>query len=298
MKIPLFDVIIVWYKAAGVFMANRDVIIEKIIKCPVCESDVYISEDKKSLFCKGQRRHCFDFSSDGYLSLSRQGTGDSKQAIAARRAFLSKDYYFPLAQIICEVAQKHAGVGATVLDAGCGEGYYTNKIAERFGFALGFDLSKFGVAAGAKAARRQGINNTFYATGSVFELPVKDGSVDCLVNIFAPCAESEYMRVLKNGGTLIVVGAGKDHLMGLKRALYDSTYENRERADLPTVAEMVERLTHKFEIEVNGQDDVESLFSMTPYYWRTSESDKEKLLGIEQLKTEVEFEIYVYKKAQ
>lgn len=279
-------------------MTDRDAIIEKIIKCPVCSCDVYTSEDKKSLFCIGPRRHCFDFSSDGYVSLSRQGTGDSKQAIAARKSFLSKDYYLPLAQKLCEVIQNHAGADVTVLDAGCGEGYYTNKIAENFGFALGFDLSKFGVSAGAKAARRQGTDNTFYATGSVFELPIKDGSVDCVVNIFAPCAESEYMRVLKDGGTLIVVGAGKDHLMGLKRILYDETYENRERADLPTDTEMVERLTLNFEIEVNGQDDVDNLFSMTPYYWRTSESDKEKLLGIEQLITEVEFEIYVYKKAE
>lgn len=298
MNFRLFGVIIIWYKTAGVLVVNRDVIIEKIIKCPVCESDVYVSEDRKSLFCKGQRRHCFDFSSDGYLSLSRQGTGDSKQAIAARKAFLSKDYYLPLADKLCEVARRYVTSGSVILDAGCGEGYYTNKLAECFGFALGFDLSKFGVAAGAKAAKRQGTDNTFYATGSVFELPVKDASVDCLVNIFAPCAESEYMRVLKDGGTLIVVGAGKNHLMGLKRALYDSTYENRERADLPTNSELSERLTMSFDIEVSGQSDVENLFSMTPYYWRTSESDKEKLSGIEALKTEIEFEIYVYKKAQ
>lgn len=278
-------------------MTDRDIILRTIIKCPVCECDVYESEDKKSLFCKGQRRHCFDFSSDGYVSLSHQGAGDSKQAIAARRAFLSKDYYLPLAEKLCEVIQNHSGADATVLDAGCGEGYYTNRIAEKSGFALGFDLSKFGVLAGAKASRRQGINNTFYATGSVFELPVKDGSVDCVVNIFAPCAESEYMRVLRDGGTLIVVGAGKDHLMGLKRVLYDSTYENKERADLPVNTEMIEHLTLKYEIAVNGRDAVDNLFSMTPYYWRTSESDKEKLQRVECLETQVEFEIYVYKKS-
>ncbi len=278
-------------------MTDRDIILKTIIKCPVCSCDVYESEDKKSLFCTGQRRHCFDFSSDGYASLSRQGAGDSKQAIASRRDFLSKDYYLPLAEKLCEIAARHIGSDAVILDAGCGEGYYTNKIAGKFRFALGFDLSKFGVAAGAKSARRDGIGNTFYATGSVFELPVKDESVDCVVNIFAPCAEIEYMRVLKDGGVLIVVGAGRDHLMGLKRVLYESTYENKERADLPVSTEPVERLTLKYEIEVNGRSDVDNLFSMTPYYWRTSEADKEKLLGVECLKTQVEFEIYVYKKS-
>ena len=278
-------------------MTDRDIILKTIIKCPVCSSDVYESENKKSLFCTGQRRHCFDFSADGYVSLSQQGAGDSKQAIAARRNFLSGDYYLPLAQKLCEVVSKHIGDDAVILDAGCGEGYYTNKIAEKFGFVLGFDLSKFGVSAGAKSAKRQGIDNTFYATGSVFELPVKDASVNCVLNIFAPCAESEYMRVLKDGGVLIVVGAGKDHLMGLKRVLYESTYENKERADLPVNADMIERLDLKYKIEVNGQSDVDNLFSMTPYYWRTSEADKEKLLDVKCLKTEVEFEIYVYKKS-
>lgn len=278
-------------------MTNRDIILKTIIKCPVCSSDVYESENKKSLYCTGQRKHCFDFSADGYVSLSQQGAGDSKQAIAARRNFLSGDYYIHLAEKLCEVAGRYVGDDAVILDAGCGEGYYTNKIAEKSGFVLGFDLSKFGVAAGSKAARREGKVNTFYATGSVFELPVKDESVDCVVNIFAPCAENEYMRVLKDGGVLIVVGAGKDHLMGLKHVLYESTYENKERADLPVNTQMTEHLTLKYDIKVNGHDAVDNLFSMTPYYWRTSESDKEKLLGIECLKTEVEFEIYVYKKS-
>ena len=277
-------------------MTGRDEIISKIIKCPVCSEGVYVSEDGKSLFCCGARRHCFDFSADGYINLSRQGTGDSKEAINARRLFLSGDYYLPIAQKICETVKKYIPTDATLLDAGCGEGYYTNKLAENFGAVLGFDLSKFGVSAAARSAKRQGLENTFYSTGSVFELPVRDSSVDCVVNIFAPCAEDEYMRVLREGGVLVVVGAGKNHLMGLKTVLYDTTYENGDRADLPTKIALTEHLTESFEIEVCGRDRIDSLFSMTPYYWRTSEADKDKLRKIDTLKTEVEFEIYVYRK--
>ena len=183
-----------------------------------------------------------------------------------------------------------------MLDAGCGEGYYTNMLAEKAGAVLGFDLSKFGVSAASKAAKRACLDNVFYATASVFELPVKDDSVDCVVNIFAPCAEQEYMRSLKSGGVLIVVGAGKNHLMGLKRALYDSTYENGERADLPVNMSLEETITKAFDISVNGKEHIEALFSMTPYYWRTSVSDKDKLLSLDTLNTEVEFEIRVYRK--
>ena len=277
-------------------MINSDEIFYKVLKCPVCGEDVYRTDDKKSLYCTGQKRHCFDFSSDGYVNLSRVGGGDSKQAINARKSFLSQDYYLPIAQKIREVVTRTAGRDKILLDAGCGEGYYTNILAEACSGILGFDLSKFGVMAASKSAKKQGIENTFYATASVFELPVKDGCVDCVVNIFAPCAQDEYLRVLADGGYLIVVGAGPDHLMGLKKVLYDNTYENKERADLPTHCELVDRITYGFEIEVEGRENIDALFSMTPYYWRTSESDKDKLLACDRLKTRVEFEIYVYQK--
>ncbi len=264
------------------------------LKCPVCGNNVYVSENGKSLFCTGARRHCFDFSSDGYVSLSRQGSGDLKDAVNARRAFLSMGHYLPLAERLCEITQRYAPNGIA-LDAGCGEGYYTNKLAETSLCTMGFDLSKFGVACASKLAKRQGIDNVLYATASVFELPVKDESCDCVVNIFAPCCEDEYMRVLRTGGALVVVGAGKDHLMGLKEALYDTTYENTERVDLPKMAH-AEHVNLSYDIEVEGRENIEALFSMTPYYWRTSMSDKEKLSRLDILKTKVEFEIYVYKK--
>lgn len=275
-------------------MSQTKNIITDILKCPVCSEDMYVSETGKSLYCRGARRHCFDFSSDGYVNLSGRPSGDSREAVNARRNFLSKDYYLPLADKICGIVKKYAPDGI-VVDAGCGEGYYTNKISEFSSAALGFDLSKFGVAAASKSAKRGGLCNTFYATASVFELPVRSGSCDCVVNIFAPCAAEEYSRILKDGGVLVVVGAGKAHLMGLKEAIYEHTYENSDRADLPTMSPC-EQINLCYDIEVEGRENIQSLFSMTPYYWRTSESDREKLSEMDMLKTRVEFEIYIYKK--
>ncbi len=255
-----------------------------------------LSPDSRSAFCTGARRHCFDFSKEGYLSFPGSSGGDSKSAVDARRSFLSKGYYAPAAIAVADAVSKYLSPGATVIDAGCGEGYYTSLIADRTGAALGFDLSKFACSAAAKSAKREGKESLMYATASVFALPVKDSSADGVVNIFAPCAESEYARVLKAGGYLFVVGAGKEHLMGLKRAIYDDVYENGERADLPSDMEHIERITSRHEIEVEGREDIEALFSMTPYYWRTSESDRDKLTALEILRTEIEFEINIYRK--
>lgn len=277
-------------------MINKEKIISDILRCPICNADMQLSENGKSALCNGIKKHCFDFSSDGYLSFPGNSGGDSKAAVAARRSFLEKNYYFPAANGICEAVRKYIPDGATVIDAGCGEGYYTSKLSASAGITVGFDLSKFACSAAARAARRECMDNLLYSTASVFELPVKDGVADAVVNIFAPCAEEEYSRILSNGGYLFVVGAGKDHLMGLKRAIYEDTYENGERADLPKNMTMVERQVIRFEIEVDGKEDIAALFSMTPYYWRTSESDKEKLSALDTLKTEIEFEISIYKK--
>lgn len=278
-------------------LTTRAELVSRIMKCSVCGGEIEVTDDMKSAVCNGARRHCFDFSKDGYLSLPQSsGGGDSKGAVDARRSFLDKGYYEPLALAVSKAVTKYIGQDAIVIDAGCGEGYYTSMIAKCVSGVIGFDLSKFACAAGAKRAKREGWDNLLYSTASVFELPIKDGAADSVVNIFAPCAEDEYKRVLRDGGYLFVVGAGKEHLMGLKRAIYDDVYENGERADMPESMEHIEKIVARHEIVVNGDEDISALFSMTPYYWRTSEQDKEKLKKLKSIETLVEFEINVYRK--
>jgi 23S rRNA (guanine745-N1)-methyltransferase len=62
--------------------------------------------------------------------------------------------------------------------------------------------------------------------------------------------------------------------------------------------QLIEERRLTYEITVEGQDMINALFSMTPYYWRTSESDRARLSGLESLTTEVDFNIYVFEKGQ
>ncbi len=274
-------------------------IISAIFKCPVCGGKMSVTDDGKSAKCDGSnqkgKNHSFDFSADGYLSFGVTG-GDSKSAVAARKAFLrSTDCYRPAAEAICDAVAKYAPECGVLIDAGCGEGYYTSMLSEVSDKTVGFDLSKFACAAGAKQAKKDGINDLIFATASVFELPLQSGCADVVTNIFAPCAEDEYKRVLCDGGLLFVVGAGKNHLMGLKKVIYDDVYENGQRADLPKSMEHLGYVTSAHNIRVDGKDNIDALFSMTPYYWRTSEADKEKLASLDSIETEIEFEINIYK---
>lgn len=256
-----------------------------------------VSDDSKCLFCLGDRRHGFDFSSKGYINLagSRGISGDSKDAVLARTDFLNKGYYEPIALTLLELLKKYKD-GGLVVDAGCGEGYYTQKIAAANFSTLGVDLSKFAVQTTASRLGCKTRENTFAAVASVFELPLQNETADAVVSIFAPCAEEETNRVLKDDGILVVVSAGREHLMGLKRAIYSTAYENEDRADKPQNMKLLERSILTYDVTIQTNKDIESLFSMTPYYWRTSPSDKDKLSDLETLLTKIDINFEVYTK--
>ena len=266
-----------------------------VLVCSCCGAELSLSENKKSLICGGVKRHCFDISSSGHVNFDSRhsGGGDSKEAVLSRKRFLDKDYYKPVSDAVNEIFRDYLSPNSFVIDAGCGEGYYTCRAATTGVCVLGFDLSK---EAASKRAKREGTANAFFGVASVFSLPVADTSVDAVINIFAPCVESEYCRVLKSDGILAVAYAGREHLIGLKRCLYDNVYENEARSDMPCHMELIEERQVVYDISLRSSEDINDLFLMTPYYWRTSIEDKKKLEDVEALDTRVDIKIATYKK--
>lgn len=267
----------------------------QLLRCPVCNAGMTVTADAKVCRCRGAKTHCYDFARSGHLHLGgpHAGEGDSKAAIQARRAFLNAGYYQALSDAVNEILDTVPS--KTVLDAGCGEGYYTNRMATEARAVLGIDLSRAGVEAAAKSAKQLGRRSGF-AVASIFSLPVQNASVDVVTNLFAPCAEEEFLRVLKLNGHLLLVGAGEHHLMGLKQVLYENPYDNPGRADLPAQMKLISKRQLRTEITVKGQEMIQALFSMTPYYWRTSKNDSAKLENLDELTTEVDFDIFLYRK--
>ena len=275
-------------------MTNK---IIKYLRCPCCNAPMDVENEGRTLFCKGEKKHCFDFSSKGYVNLagSRGVTGDSKQAVRSRTDFLNKGYYAPIADKLCEILEKYVSTGV-VLDAGCGEGYYTRRISDKGYDTVGLDLSKYAVDSLASRLHCKSNEKDFAVVASIYEMPFCDGFADAAVSIFAPCAEEEISRVLSDDGILVVVSAGREHLMGLKEALYSTAYENEDRADMPSGMKLASRESLKYSVKIEGNADIKNLFSMTPYYWRTSPSDCEKLDGLDTLETKIDINFLVYKK--
>lgn len=265
---------------------------EKYLKCPVCGENMTTGNEGHSLLClNAEKRHCFDIAKSGYVNFAGSSGGDPKEAVTSRRRFLSLGHYAPAAEKVSELLRKYAE-GETVADTGCGEGYYGKAISDGGNPVIGFDLSKPAVEAAAKLK----MPNTFFAVAGINAMPLRDSSVGAVTNIFAPCFEEEFCRVLKKDGVLILVGAGPRHLMGLKKAIYEETPLNTERADLPRNMKLVEKSRLSYEITLLSKEEISDLFSMTPYSYRTSRESVEKLSALGSLVTEVEFDFYVYKK--
>lgn len=278
----------------------------QVLKCPICQHTMELRQSplpsgSTSLLCNGPKRHCYDFSSGGYVNLMPPGHangGDSKEAVRARTAFLNTRLYQPIAEALCELLTEYSvKAGDLVIDAGCGEGYYSLQLAKKGFSVLGADLSKFAVDTAAKRAAREHAERTMFTVSSVFALPVADASASAVVNVFAPCVEAEYSRVLREGGILAMVYAGPEHLMGLKRVLYAQTKENEQRQDFPEHMPTIAKRRIRFSISLKDNEAIRNLFAMTPYYWRTSPQDSQKLQGLEQLDTVVDVMIAICRKS-
>lgn len=267
--------------------------------CPVCGGSLLMAGN--SLKC--DRLHNYDISRFGYVNLlmssksSAKRHGDDRLMVRARRDFLDKGYYKFLCDELCRVCLESLAGGSCVLDAGCGECYYSSAILNAFA-SNGVDVNMSGVDISKDALefafkRKSGVTT---AVASVFNLPVADESVDAVLNVFSPEAFDEYRRVLKSGGLLIRVVPLKEHLFELKQAVYDTPYYN-DPVELSLDGFVLEKEVQiENVIALDSNDDIQNLFRMTPYYYKTSASDQQKLEQLDFLQTKAQFSLRVYRK--
>lgn len=266
--------------------------------CPVCGKN--LEKSGNSYVCSHD--HSFDCARSGYVNLliSKQTGkavhGDNKLMLQARHSFLEKGYYAPLRDALCdEISNRFCG--GIVLDAGCGEGYYTSAIfdclnqSKNLTGIYGIDISKIAVDMAAK--RR---DDVIYAAASVFHIPVRDSSCDMLVTLFAPYCGSEFARVLKPGGIMAMVIPSELHLWELKQEIYDEPYKNEVKPYELEGFALLDCKHIRYKIKLGSQEDIQALFSMTPYYYRTGVHQQERISTLDKLDITADFELLVYKK--
>ena len=267
--------------------------------CPICGAP--LTREERGYLCPA--RHSYDISKEGYTHLlpanrkHSAAPGDDKIMAAARRDFLSKGYYAPLLNTLCGEILARAGDAPVLLDNGCGEGYYTSGIWQALLAAgksprmAGIDISKFILRYAAK--REKAVE---FAVASSYHLPLGDSSVDFLLNCFSPLALEEFRRVLKPGGHFLSVVPAADHLWEMKEVLYDNPYPNEEK-ETPYEGFAYEAVVGVEDtVTLESQTDIQALFGMTPYAWKTPKAGKERLAALDSLKCRIAFRIHIFKK--
>lgn len=261
--------------------------------CPICKSP--LCEEQNGVACA--LNHRFDRAKEGYfylLSKHSKDPGDNKEMVSARRDFLDKGYYTPLANEIANIINEHCKHSITLLDAGVGTGFYLADIIEqRQDFDdtyLGVDISKHAVKIASKRHK-----TAKCAVASVFDLPIASESIDVLVCVFSPFAMQEYTRVLKKNGILIIAYPCDNHLIELRKALYENVRPNATILPKSELA-IVDEKELTFGFSLTSSTDISNLLTMTPYVYRAPKEAVERLKAQNQLSLTADFHISTLKK--
>ena len=252
-----------------------------MLRCPVCRSP--LARQGKRYRCV--RGHSFDVARSGYVNLLRSGSahsrGDALAMVRSRRAFLEAGHYRPLLEELKRrVPRSHLAQDGvrSLLDVGCGEGYFTAGLAEAIpGWEVwGIDISRDAVDL---AARRHPEVN--FAVAAARDLPILDASVDVAVSTFGPHEPGELRRVLRPRGRLLVASPGAAHLVELRRMLYRDVRPPGHQAveDLRAGWTLIDRAELRYVLKLDlGERG--ALLAMTPYAWAGSEDSRRAVLDL------------------
>lgn len=242
-----------------------------LLLCPICKQPLLKLE--KTYTCKSN--HSYDISSSGYTNLllcNKKKTlepGDNKEMTRARKEFLDKGYFDNVSNYINQILSPIITDDSIILDAGCGTGFYLDKLQKSCsrGNYFGIDISKFALNIASKSNK-----NIKYFVASIFDTPLQDNSIDIILNIFAPKPESEFMRILKHNGIIIEITPATNHLLELKKLLYDKdTYLNKTSQNFKNFNLVNSyNLTYK---KIVSQQDIIELIKMTPYFYTTKKDN-------------------------
>ena len=186
--------------------------------CPICQENLTLVET--SLKCSN--RHSFDLAKFGYVNLApqiKQSANYDKENFQNRQQILESGFYQAILKGISDILATKPSA-KTVLDIGCGEGFYSRKLQESHSDKTfyAFDISKDSVQIAAKSETNWAVN---WFVGDLARLPIKNASMDILLDIFSPANYGEFRRVLSKDGILIKVIPTENHLKEIRQMVQE-----------------------------------------------------------------------------
>jgi 23S rRNA (guanine745-N1)-methyltransferase len=268
----------------------------ELLACPVCRSPF----TQAGTMLKCSQAHTFDIAKEGYVNLSlKQFPGDTREMLIARRNFFERGHYRPLSDAINGLIYTHLNkiasaspMSINILDAGCGEGYYTARLQQYLTEHLcnveciGLDISKEAVRMAAKRYKQ-----AFFVVANLKErLVIADQALHVITNIFAPRNADEFACVLTPGGLLLVIIPGPEHLRQLRSNLHLLDIEEHKQQHV------IDQFAHQFDLITStslaynlhlSNEEIRQIVMMTPNYWHLSAETRRAMDNLEQIDTEV-----------
>ena len=241
--------------------------------CPICQKNLTLVES--SLKCSNC--HSFDLAKFGYVNLApqiKQSANYDKENFQNRQQILEAGFYQAILEGISDLLATKPSA-KTVLDIGCGEGFYSRKLQETHSNKTfyAFDISKDSVQIAAKSEPNWAVN---WFVGDLAHLPIKDASMDILLDIFSPANYGEFRRVLSKDGILIKVIPTENHLKEIRQMvqgqLTKKDYSNQDikehfQEHFSIQSSQIASLTKPITAEQR-----QALLSMTPLLFHVDQS--------------------------
>ena len=244
-----------------------------VFACPICRENLTLVES--SLKC--ENRHSFDLAKFGYVNLApqiKQSANYDKENFQNRQQILEAGFYQAILEAVSDLLSNSKNA-KTILDIGFGEGFYSRKLQESHSDKTfyAFDISKDSVQIAAKSEPNWAVN---WFVGDLARLPIKDASMDILLDIFSPANYGEFKRVLKENGLLIKVIPTENHLKEIRQKVQDQLtnkdYSNQDIKDhfqnnFTILSSKTASLTKPITAE-----QLQALLSMTPLLFHVDQS--------------------------
>jgi len=279
------------------------------LACPLDGEALLLNE--RQLICKNG--HSFDVARQGYVNLlpvqqkRSKDPGDSKEMVLARSQFLNTGVYAPIANKLAETVNELTGETGedserSLLDAGCGEGYYTDVVYRylhklnpgKLFSVVGLDISKPAVHEAAKRNK-----DIAWIVGTNRQPPLLENSVDIILCVFGFQSFEGFQKILKTGGKIILIEPGPDHLTELREIIY-SDVKKTEPMDLSHLAKtglVLEDTQHlQFSTRSIKKESIKDLLLMTPHFFRANNAGREAALKLAEINLSVDVVIRVLQK--
>ena len=241
--------------------------------CPICQENLTLLETN----FKCCNRHSFDLAKFGYVNLApqiKQSANYNKENFQNRQQILEAGFYQAILDAVSDLLAS-SKTTTTILDIGCGEGFYSRKLQESHSEKTfyAFDISKDSVQIAAKSEPNWAVN---WFVGDLARLPIKDANMDILLDIFSPANYGEFRRVLSKDGILIKVIPTKNHLKEIRQKVQDQLtnkeYSNQDiknhfQEHFTILSSQTASLTKTITAE-----QLQALLSMTPLLFHVDQS--------------------------